>query len=170
MPQVPEGHLATQTYLYIPGKTGQAAAEPLPWESETSENPRASPLPGYKLPGTPSWWGHTQPRNCVSHVPGQVPWDLLPHSALRLCSAPGTFKSCRCTLMLLYPSCYPAGTQLSPSHCSRLGQSLDSEGARQHPSSPGARPWEAGAAARGQQLSVWAEHPSQSPSPAQPPC
>lgn len=86
MPQVPEGHLATQTYLYIPGKTGQAAAEPLPWESETSENPRASPLPGYKLPGTPSWWGHTQPRNCVSHVPGQVPWDLLPHSALRLCS------------------------------------------------------------------------------------
>lgn len=78
MPQVPEGHLATQTYLYIPGKTGQAAAEPLPWESETSENPRASPLPGYKLLGTPSCWCHTQPWNCVSHVPGQVPRDLLP--------------------------------------------------------------------------------------------
>lgn len=56
MPQVLSGTSSSPDQLthYIPGKTGQAvAAQPLPWELKTTKNPRASPLPGYKLPGTP---------------------------------------------------------------------------------------------------------------------
>lgn len=52
MTQVLNGTPGSPDQLIHSSKTGQAAAQPLPWELKTSENPRASPLPGYKLPGT----------------------------------------------------------------------------------------------------------------------
>lgn len=71
------GQPAAWTNSHIPGKMGQAMAQPLPWELETSENPRASPLCwvtnhwGHPLPAPPG--GHTLPRHCASHVPHWAP-------------------------------------------------------------------------------------------------
>lgn len=168
MPQVPEGHLATQTYLYIPGKTGQAAAEPLPWESETSENPRASPLPGYKLLGTPSCGATPSPGTvsptCLARCPGTC-CQLSPRALLcsRRVQAPLQMHT-NAALPFLSPSRSTAHPLTAPG-------SGSSWTVRVPGSSPAFLGLSPGKQEQQQEVSscVWAEHPCQSPSPPQPP-
>lgn len=132
------------------------------WRPQRIPGPHSSPVTncqGHPLPAphTQPWSPGAVPPTCLGWL--SAPWDVPAGSTVLWARvSPATVQG----WLGLCPSCCPAW----PPHPSLL---RDTEGAREHASSPGAQLWKAGPVAMGEQPNVWAEPPQPELFPTQPP-